>query len=420
MVTGCCGTPPQRSSAWRFGYKVPINYNDNEQFCGGAGVQWNQNGGRCGVCGDNYANQVKENEDLTGKYVTGTITGSYVKGANITATVKLTANHKGWWEFRVCPLPNSRTKVTQECLNQYLLTNHKGTTRYDLDANQITGTGEFKVGLNLPDDVSCENCVLQWIYNTGNSWGCDSTTGTCCVGCGPGQENFWNCADIRIINTESSPTTASTTQEATTAPHVTTTFAASTKTTESDSSSSSTGTPTSSTISSSTTTTTPTEGTQTTTPTEGTQTTKPTEGTQTTTKAEGTQTTTILKITTDTPTTTAKPPSFTSTTTSSISSSSASSSSTTRKTTMSPSSTTTSERNSPCKAIGAWFGDIAMDDWCAINCAAGYCPSSHCSCTSVTYVCACEPVPPFNVAGMKEWCCANCALGYCPSTHCSC
>ncbi|RWS10759.1 uncharacterized protein B4U80_01558 [Leptotrombidium deliense] len=27
--------PPSRSSAWRFGFKTPINYNDNELFCGG-------------------------------------------------------------------------------------------------------------------------------------------------------------------------------------------------------------------------------------------------------------------------------------------------------------------------------------------------------------------------------------------------
>ena len=30
--------PAQRSSAWRFGYNNPKNYNDNELFCGGFGV----------------------------------------------------------------------------------------------------------------------------------------------------------------------------------------------------------------------------------------------------------------------------------------------------------------------------------------------------------------------------------------------
>lgn len=27
--------PPARNSMWRFGYPNPVNYNDNELFCGG-------------------------------------------------------------------------------------------------------------------------------------------------------------------------------------------------------------------------------------------------------------------------------------------------------------------------------------------------------------------------------------------------
>ena len=34
-----------------------------------------------------------------------------------------------------------------------------------------------------------------------------------------------------------------------------------------------------------------------------------------------------------------------------------------------------------CKATGAWTGNANMDEWCRVNCAAGYCPSSHCVCT---------------------------------------
>ena len=31
--------PPSRNAMWRFGYPNPVNYNDNEVFCGGFGVQ---------------------------------------------------------------------------------------------------------------------------------------------------------------------------------------------------------------------------------------------------------------------------------------------------------------------------------------------------------------------------------------------
>jgi len=30
--------PPARNTLWRFGFKAPPNYNDNELFCGGIGV----------------------------------------------------------------------------------------------------------------------------------------------------------------------------------------------------------------------------------------------------------------------------------------------------------------------------------------------------------------------------------------------
>ena len=39
----------------RFGYSNPVNYNDNELYCGGFSVQWSNNDGKCGVCGDNWA-----------------------------------------------------------------------------------------------------------------------------------------------------------------------------------------------------------------------------------------------------------------------------------------------------------------------------------------------------------------------------
>lgn len=32
--------PPSRNAMWRFGFQNPVNYNDNELFCGGyAGIK---------------------------------------------------------------------------------------------------------------------------------------------------------------------------------------------------------------------------------------------------------------------------------------------------------------------------------------------------------------------------------------------
>ena len=43
--------PAGRGSMWRFGFNVPENYNDMSNYCGGIIRQWEQNGGKCGVCG---------------------------------------------------------------------------------------------------------------------------------------------------------------------------------------------------------------------------------------------------------------------------------------------------------------------------------------------------------------------------------
>ena len=56
----------------------------------------------------------------------------------------------------------------------------------------------YTVQVRLPQDLTCKRCVLRWVYVAGNSWGvCDRTGYRGAVGCGP-QEEFRNCADIRI------------------------------------------------------------------------------------------------------------------------------------------------------------------------------------------------------------------------------
>ena len=60
--------PPSRSSMWRMGYPTPPDYQDNEGFCGGYQMQWEVNGGKCGVCGDAFNAPVKEHEAPGGRF----------------------------------------------------------------------------------------------------------------------------------------------------------------------------------------------------------------------------------------------------------------------------------------------------------------------------------------------------------------
>ncbi|XP_042216048.1 uncharacterized protein LOC121862120 [Homarus americanus] len=63
----------------------------------------------------------------------------------------------------------------------------------------------FKWKVKLPEGITCTNCVIQWKYFAGNTWGKDKLTGEVAQGKGP-QETFVNCADVYITtNTGHSP-----------------------------------------------------------------------------------------------------------------------------------------------------------------------------------------------------------------------
>ncbi|KAI0231353.1 hypothetical protein LSAT2_018283, partial [Lamellibrachia satsuma] len=187
--------PPSRSSMWREGFNNPINYNDHELFCGGAWYQNGQNGGKCGICGDPWGKPNPENE-AGGKYANGIITRTYTEGQEIGIAVEVTVQHGGWFEFRICPNNDVTTPATHECLNRNLLALADGTG-YRTYMHVRDPTGFYNTTLRLPRGLSCTQCVLQWKWHTGNSWGTNDD-GRSCVGCGA-QEEFYGCADVAIV-----------------------------------------------------------------------------------------------------------------------------------------------------------------------------------------------------------------------------
>ncbi|KAH8292156.1 hypothetical protein KR054_006449 [Drosophila jambulina] len=185
-------SPPSRSSRWRYDGSAPQNYNDNELFCGGLYTQSN-NGGRCGLCGDNFSDGQPRANEIGGRIGgVGVITRSYSAGNAITVGVKITTNHLGYFQFHLCNLDVFGGE-SEECFNQHRLrfadgsdTLHIGTQRDDMDVTVI-----------LPDGVTCNHCVLRWTYVGANNWGICDNSGNGALGCGP-QETFKNCADVRI------------------------------------------------------------------------------------------------------------------------------------------------------------------------------------------------------------------------------
>ncbi|KAH8383100.1 hypothetical protein KR009_006770 [Drosophila setifemur] len=185
-------SPPSRSSRWRYDGSAPQNWNDNELFCGGLYTQ-SSNGGRCGLCGDNFSNGQPRANEIGGSIGgVGVITRSYAAGNAITVGLKITTNHLGYFEFHLCNLDYFGGE-SEECFNNHLLRFHDGSQRLHIG----TQGGEFDVTVILPDGVTCNHCVLRWTYVGANNWGVCDESGNGALGCGP-QETFKNCADVSI------------------------------------------------------------------------------------------------------------------------------------------------------------------------------------------------------------------------------
>ena len=194
--------PPSRSSMWRYGFDTPPDYNDHELYCGGFSRQWQRNKGRCGICGDPWDTPQPRLHEAGGKYGTGTLVRKYLTGSVITIRVELTANHRGYFEFRLCPVNDLKNDATQECLDRYVLRRVEGREQGEQphETRLYPGPGNkvFASRYTLPPELTCKHCVMQWRYIAGNNWGmCPNGTGA--VGCGP-QEEFRACADVAVVD----------------------------------------------------------------------------------------------------------------------------------------------------------------------------------------------------------------------------
>ncbi|GAB6024589.1 hypothetical protein CHUAL_009737 [Chamberlinius hualienensis] len=189
--------PPARNTMWRHGFSNPENYNDDELFCGGVTKQWVENSGKCGICGDPFNEPKPRKHEAGGFFGNGIIVQSYPSGGVMNVTIILSTNHKGWFEWRLCPYKDPKKEVPQSCLDDWLLPladNYK--TRYYIPDWAPHHNFTSSVLVKLPERLTCKHCLLQWTYYTGNFWGlCENGTGA--LGCGP-QETYKNCADISI------------------------------------------------------------------------------------------------------------------------------------------------------------------------------------------------------------------------------
>ncbi|XP_066597990.1 uncharacterized protein [Prorops nasuta] len=184
--------PVNRGSAWRKGFKTPVNWDDDGNYCGGLSVQIG-NGGKCGPCGDDWRMKSPRPNENGGTYGTGTIVQTYQEGQKVKLTVDLTANHLGFYRYAICVLRSEDQIETEECFQEYPLRLVDGSDRYRVMDKR---TGLYHMEAVLPPGLTCKHCVLRWEYVAGNNWGlCQNGKGR--LGCGQ-QETFRTCSDISI------------------------------------------------------------------------------------------------------------------------------------------------------------------------------------------------------------------------------
>lgn len=128
----------------------------------------------------------------------------YQQGQEINIKFILTSNHMGHAEFSICPLKDDNDVETEECFKKYPLTQleciqpDNNCTNLP-DKNKVIVRGNeniYRLKAVLPEDLSCDHCVLRWHYRAGNNMR-RCPDGVERFGCGP-QEIFRGCSDIRI------------------------------------------------------------------------------------------------------------------------------------------------------------------------------------------------------------------------------
>ena len=151
--------PISRTSAWRkYPSLFPANFGDHQMFCGGIHMQHEKNGGKCGICGE--AANLQKRFERGGSLYRDLIVREYLKGQTIEVEVEITANHWGYFQFKVCNIDGNKSDATQECLDKNILSDSSGKTKFFVDRNS---KGIVKFEVDLPADLLCNHCVFQVI-----------------------------------------------------------------------------------------------------------------------------------------------------------------------------------------------------------------------------------------------------------------
>lgn len=169
--------PPSRNAAWLCGYPedTPKNYDQMALNAGGVHRTYPNYPDRYpllyGVCGD----PVERSQDhAAGGIHDRGVRREYRRGDEVQIQITVTAGHKGEFDIQLCNTYPER----EDCFYSI--------SKFSINDSPEGLYGNVSFPITLPQNISCDHCVLRWFWTTNNSPGLPP-------------EIFINCADITIV-----------------------------------------------------------------------------------------------------------------------------------------------------------------------------------------------------------------------------
>lgn len=204
---------------------------------------------RAGVCGDDY-NRMPQDHLMGGRYYHNAYrVREYIQGSILFIESEIVAHHNGFFEFYICNIDTCGNDISELCFHdghcqQLLRTPGSCDKGNDMRCGPIDpmnpgrwylpcvvsepmmmGGWSRTIAYTLPRDLVCDHCVIQWYWTAANScnnkgieeyftspfapnWGDCPGQGGARGGWAKGKpecggdrfpEEYWQCADIRIV-----------------------------------------------------------------------------------------------------------------------------------------------------------------------------------------------------------------------------
>ena len=119
-----------------------------------------------GLCGDDVnGNGFGHDRFMTPGpygYSAATVNSGYVEGGLIDIEVKITAYHKGWFEFRLCDRGAASAPVTQACFNQHVLKFDEAYTKAHPSGHKFKNRRTCMRPLNHKGCFSKKRCTRKY------------------------------------------------------------------------------------------------------------------------------------------------------------------------------------------------------------------------------------------------------------------